>query len=185
MKTLILNGSPRLRGDTASLINLVTAHLHGEYKIVNAYFCNISACVDCRFCWENSGCTIQDEMQQVYSYIEECDNIIIASPIYFSELTGKLLDVASRLQMYYCAKHFRNEAMTRKVKKGAVILAGGGDGDAAKAYDTACTILHHMNCFDILPPVICHNTNVCPAKDSPGIVEKLDDIAAYLNKHSH
>lgn len=101
MKTLIFNGSPRKDGDTGSLINKVTNAIKGDYKIVNAYTCNISACIDCRFCWKNQGCVIQDEMQDVYAYIQECDNILIASPIYFSELTGKLLDVGSRLQTYF------------------------------------------------------------------------------------
>ena len=90
MKTLILNGSPRVHGDTVSLINELTKSLDGEYRIVDAYRSNISPCLDCRFCWENSGCAIKDEMQEIYSYIEDCDNIVIASPIYFSELTGKM-----------------------------------------------------------------------------------------------
>ena len=87
MKTLIINGSPRVNGDTNSLINIVKERIGGEYKIVDAYRCNISPCLDCRFCWKNSGCAIQDEMQEVYDYINDCDNILIASPIYFSELT--------------------------------------------------------------------------------------------------
>jgi len=89
MKTLILNGSSRINGDTANLIDKLVSVLHGEYKIIDAYRCNVAACMDCRYCWENRGCAIQDEMQDIYKYIEECDNIVIASPIYFSELTGK------------------------------------------------------------------------------------------------
>ncbi len=68
-------------------------------------------------------------MQEIYEYIPICDNILIASPIYFSELTGKLLDFGSRLQTYFCAGFFRNEQVIQKGKKGAVILVGGGDGN--------------------------------------------------------
>ena len=110
VKTLILNGSPRKNGDTASLIEKITEKIVGEYRIVDAYRCNISPCFDCRYCWENSGCVINDEMQEIYKYIQECDNIMIASPLYFSELTGKLLDVGSRLQTYFCARFFRLES---------------------------------------------------------------------------
>lgn len=118
MKTLIINGSPRPNGDTASLLRLVEEGLAGEYKIVDAYRCNISPCVDCRYCKEHSGCAIQDEMQDIYDYIQECDNILIASPIYFSELTGKLLDVGSRLQTYFAARYFRKEVPIVKEKRG-------------------------------------------------------------------
>ena len=74
-----------------------------------------------------------NEMQEIYDYIQVCDNILIAPPIYFSELTGKLLDV------------------------------GGRDGHTDKAYETACTLLHHMNCYNIHEVVFSHNTNERPA----------------------
>lgn len=63
MKTLILNGSPRINGDTDSLMNKITEKIVGEYRIVYAYGCNISPCLDCRYCWENNGCIINDEVQ--------------------------------------------------------------------------------------------------------------------------
>lgn len=163
MKTLIINGSPRIQGDTESLIHIVKKGITGECKILDAYRCDISPCVDCRYCWKHNGCAIQDEMQEVYDYIQTCDNILIASPIYFSELTGKLLDVGSRLQTYFCARFFRNEEDAPKPKKGAVILVGGGDGHIDKAYETACTLLHHMNCYNIHEAVFSHNTNQRPA----------------------
>lgn len=101
MKTLILNGSPRKNGDTVSLIKKLTQQLNGEYKIVDAYYSNISACVDCRYCWNNEGCSINDEMAEIYDYIVGCDNVVIASPIYFSQPTGKLLDICSRFQTIF------------------------------------------------------------------------------------
>lgn len=83
--------------------------------------------------------------------------------------------------MYYCAKHFRNESLINKTKTGAVILVGGGDGNSDKAYDTACTILQHMNSSVIYEPIISHNTNICPAIDDSGVIEKLNNLAQFLN----
>lgn len=181
MKTLIFNGSPRIQGDTMSLVNKVIAGVEGEYKLINAYQCKISPCVDCRYCWTNDGCTCKDEMQEVYSYIQECDNILIASPVYFSELTGKLLDVGSRLQTYFCARFFRNAEPIAKAKRGAVILVGGGDGRMDKPYETACTLLHHMNCFDIHPLVFSHNTNARPAEEDPQAVDGVKEIVVFFH----
>ncbi len=48
--------------------------------VVDSYNCNIRPYIDCRYCWENVGCSIKDEMQEVYDYIKECDNVLIASP---------------------------------------------------------------------------------------------------------
>ncbi len=180
MKTLIINGSPRVNGDTASLIRIITEGLQGEYKVLNAYRCDISPCMDCRYCWEHSGCSVQDEMQDIYGYIQECDNILIASPIYFSELTGKLLDVGSRLQTYFCAGFFRDEKPIPKAKKGAVVLVGGGDGHMDKAYETACTLLHHMNCYDIHEAVFSHNTNTRPAARDRQTLMGIQSIIAFF-----
>lgn len=180
MKTLILNGSPRKKGDTVSLINRMTEHIQGDYMIVNAYDADVSPCMDCRYCRENRGCAIQDEMQVIYPYIQECDNILIASPIYFSELTGKLLDVGSRLQTYFCARFFRNEDCISKEKRGAVVLVGGGDGNMEKAYDTACTLLRHMNCTEIYPLVSCHDTNRKAAIENREVLCGVQGMCTFL-----
>ena len=181
MKTLILNGSPRANGDTASLVEKLVNALEGDSHIVNAYKCNISPCMDCRYCWENDGCRICDEMQEVYSYIQMCDNIVIASPIYFSELTGRLLDVGSRLQRFFCARFFRNEIPVPKSKKGAVILVGGGDGRVEKPYETACTLLHHMNCYNIHDVVYSHNTNERPAAQDEKALCGINSIVQFFS----
>ena len=119
-------------------------------------------------------------MQDVYNYIQECDNILIASPLYFSELTGKLLDVGSRLQTYFCARFFRKEEPVAKSKKGAVILVGGGDGHIDKAYDTACTLLHHMNCHNIHEAVYSHNTNARPAINDETVLTGLNSVYDFF-----
>lgn len=180
MKTLILNGSPRPKGDTASLIEVVTNQIQGEYKIVNAYRSDISPCVDCRYCWKHEGCAIEDEMQEVYDYLRDCDNVLIASPIYFSELTGKLLDLASRLQTYFSARIIRKEKPDIKEKKGAVILAGGGSGGVNKAYETAVMLLHEMNCCDIHEVVSCSHTDKVPGIEDLAALEGVQSIIRFF-----
>ena len=101
MKTLLLNGSPHPSGDTAALV----AHLfsrfpetHGIHQI-DAYTAGIAPCCDCRYCWRADGCCIRDSMNGLIDELDSFDNILIASPVYFSTLTPPLLSVASRLQL--------------------------------------------------------------------------------------
>lgn len=183
MKTLIFNGSPSKSGDTAALIKHLLCYLSGEYRIVNCYYDNISPCIDCRFCRENSGCAIDDDMQQIYRYIEECDNIVIASPIYFSQPTGKLLDVGSRLQTYFTARFFRKETPITKAKKGAVILAGGGSLDPKDACKTAEILLSEMNVTEVFPLICSHNTDKVPAAEDKKALDSIVCLAGFLNGH--
>jgi len=180
MKTLIFNGSPRRNGDTVSLIKHFTEQLPGEYKIVDTYRCNISPCLDCRYCWRESGCAIKDEMQNIYEYLTDCDNVLIASPVYFSELTGPLLSVGSRLQTYFCGRRFRKEDTGLTPKKGAVLLVGGGDGKPDIAYETAKTLLRLMNCKGIHPLVCSHNTDNVPAIKDTRTVAGVEELVTFF-----
>lgn len=180
MKTLIFNGSPRPNGNTAGLLRILQEQLPGECMVVDAYRCDISPCVDCRACKTRSGCAIQDGMQAVYGYIQECDNILIASPIYFSELTGKLLDVGSRLQTYFSARFFRKETPVAKSKRGAIILVGGGDGSSEKAADTARTLLRLMNCKDIHELICSHDTDRIPAIEDAQALAGVESIVKFF-----
>ncbi len=181
MKTLIFNGSPRPEGDTSSLIRGVTGKLQGEYRQVDAYGTDIASCVDCRWCFSHPGCQICDGMQDIYRYIDECDNIIIASPIHFSELSGELLALLSRLQAIYCARTFQGVELVRKEKRGAILLAGGGDGSSERACTTARILLHTMGCTSICDPIISHHTNERPAIEDEEAMEGAVKIAEYLN----
>ncbi len=180
-KTLIFNGSPRVKGNTVSLIEQITKKLDGECKVVNVFRWSIAPCIDCRYCYDHEGCAFNDGMQEVYDYIQECDNIIIASPIYFHMMTGKLLDVASRLETYYCARQFRNIEPVVKQKKGAVLFTCGGDTNVDNAYETACVILSHMNCRDVLPVVCSKFTDSRPATEDKAVLEGISGIVSFLN----
>lgn len=181
MKTLILNGSPRKNGDTAALISHLLENLLGKVKIVNAYDGSIAPCIDCRACRKQDGCIIKDGMQEVYEYLKTCDNVVIASPIYFSELTGQLLNIASRLQTYYSARYIQREEPLLSRKKGAVLLAGGGTGDPMRAYKTASELLSYMNVREIFPLVCSHNTDRVPAAEDREVLMNVRRAAEFLS----
>ena len=181
-KTLILNGSPRKNGDTVSLIKLLTEKLKGEYKILNTFYGNISPCTDCRSCQKNRGCVINDEMSEIYKYTEDCNNIVIASPIYFSELTGSLLNVGSRFQAFYCSRRFLNPEPVFKKKKGGIILVGGGDGSFDTAEKTARVLLRHMGAETVFPLVCSHNTDNVPAVYDERAAKDILGLADFFSK---
>ena len=66
------------------------APLGGEITQIDAYRCGIAPCVDCRWCWTHAECALHDGMARVFAEMDAADNLVIASPVYFSELTGPL-----------------------------------------------------------------------------------------------
>jgi len=95
-KTLIINGSPRPHGDTATLIAELKKHLIGEVVEISAYRSNIAPCVDCRGCWKTAKCVVKDDMSLIYN--DDFDNVVLASPVYYMTLPGPVLSLMSRFQ---------------------------------------------------------------------------------------
>lgn len=183
MKTVIFNGSPRPKGDTRQLIDHLTTHLDGTVQEINCYDANIRACIDCRYCWKHEGCAVKDDMQKVYELIAAADNVVIASPMHFSELTGPLLCVTSRFQTYYSAMYIRNEKPFPEPKKGGVMLVGGGNGDPNIPHKTAKHIFHHVNVQGDAPLVVSFDTDNLPAGKDTDALKEVEALAAYLNQN--
>jgi len=184
MKTLVINGSPRKNGDSITLVNEMRKFIEGEVKIVNTYYDNISGCIDCRYCWINSGCAINDGMQEIYKFLDYADNIIISSPIYFSELTGSLLNFASRLQTLYATKRKRKDnEFSLKKKNGVLIISAGGDSInlQGRTIETANIIFNHMNAKPI-GTVYTFQTDDIPAKENINALNKAREFALELNR---
>ena len=180
MKTIIFNGSPRKNGDTSFLVEKLKNSLLGETKIVSTYYCGIQPCADCRYCWKTVGCCMDDDMQTIYNDLKEADCITIASPLYFSELTGSLLSVLSRLQTFYASKRFLNIQQLEKPKVGALILCGGGDGGPRKAEETAQTLFKFMNTKNCRT-IYSLNTDTIPSKDDVEALCQIESLAKHLN----
>lgn len=179
MKTLILNGSPRKQGETASMIKVLLSELPGEVQVLNAFEQTVRPCVDCRYCRTHAGCAIKDEMQEIYRLIEESDHIVIASPIWFATLPGPLLSLASRAQCYFSARFFRKEPLLGG-KKGAVLLAAGGSGGVQEAFKTASILLRELGVEQIAPVAAATQTDTLPAAEDEAAQQAVRAVAAFL-----
>lgn len=181
MRTLIFNGSPRKSGDTAFLISELTKNLSGEVKIVDAYFDKILPCTDCRYCHKNDKCCIEDAMQNIVEDLVLCDNFIIASPLYFSELTGQLLSVLSRLQMLWSQKFIRKNIIFEKEKKGVLVITAGNKGDTKSAENTASIIFKLTN-TKVVGTVFSLNTDTISASEDHVALATAKKVVMLLNE---
>lgn len=180
MKTLIINGSTRAGGDVEALIGALTENLAGEYRTVG-WKDPISPCTDCRFCWQHDGCAINDGMQGVYEYWRECNNVVFASPVWFSSLSGPALNIASRFQTSFIAR-FRRKIPSPPTKNGVLILAGAQPGTEAGPEKNAMTILRNMNVkLPLIAVVRSMNTDNVPAKHDREALAAARAAAEALN----
>lgn len=138
-KTLIVNGSPRPKGDTAALIEALKSRLKGEVVEINAFRSGIAPCVDCRGCSKTAKCVVRDGMDVIYA--DDFDAVVLASPVWYMTLPGPLLSLMSRFQPQHAAAFFLNQPADIRAKRGALILTAGG------AKDNWRGALHHVGVF--------------------------------------
>lgn len=113
MKVCILMGSPRLRGNTASLAEPFANELikHGaEVNKIDLYTKTIKPCIACRTCQDvfgAFGCPQEDDMQFIFDSVLEADIIVLATPIYSWYCTPPMKSVLDRL-VYGMNKYYGN-----------------------------------------------------------------------------
>ncbi len=179
MHTIILNGSPRPRGDTAVLLDVLKAHLPGQVTEIRAYDQTIRPCIDCRYCWTHAGCVFHDAMEPLYG--DDFDAVVIASPIYVSTLPGPLMSIASRFQASYAAQRFQRARLATKPKASALLLTGGGDGSPDPAMALAQWMFRWM-CAPLVPDriVTSLHTDTLPAAQDTAALQAVAQVAQTL-----
>jgi len=126
MKILTLFGSPKLKGNTNKILEMIIKDFKDniEYKRINLSKLKIDHCMGCNKC--NVGdfeCIYKDDMDYVNKSIEDADLIILATPIYFNSMTSIMKVMIDRCQRLYNMKV--NNNIVFKEKKGIIIATAG------------------------------------------------------------
>lgn len=122
MKALILMGSPRKGGNTASLTAPFVDELKAngvECTTFDVYDMDLRPCVACRTCqkdWTIFGCPQDDDMQKIFDAALEADLIVAASPIYSWYCTPPIKNALDRL--VYGMNKYYGEEMGPSIWKG-------------------------------------------------------------------
>ena len=93
-KVLVVMGSPRRKGNSATLAENVITGAKSAGATVDSYYLHgmdIKPCDACGTCRENSSkeCIIDDDMQELYLKLRETDALVIASPIYYFTVSAQ------------------------------------------------------------------------------------------------
>jgi multimeric flavodoxin WrbA len=105
MKAIGINGSPRKKWNTATLLEnaLQGAGAQGaKTELVHLYDYNYKGCISCFACKKKTGksygkCAVKDGLTPVLKKVNEADVIILGSPIYFGTVTGEMRSFMERL----------------------------------------------------------------------------------------
>ena len=93
-KVLVILGSPRKKGNTAILAEQIAKGAHSGRATVETIYLhgkNIAPCKACMSCQKkgSKGCSIRDDMQEIYRKLIETDAWVIASPVYWFTMSAQ------------------------------------------------------------------------------------------------
>ena len=106
MKVLIINGSPRINGNSSTLIKEMKEIFTKEGVEVDEYQIagkSIRGCMACGYCYEHGECVFKDDVNDLAKRFEAADGLVITSPVYYGSANGSVISLLDRL---FYSSHF-------------------------------------------------------------------------------
>lgn len=128
-KIIILNGSPRINGNTSALTAAFRRGAEEAGNQVTEFHLARMKINGCLGCWRggkdaNHPCAQKDDMDQIYPLYKEADIVVLASPLYYWFISGFLKNAFDRLfAVAECDPDYRNPK-----KESVLIMAAEGAG---------------------------------------------------------
>ena len=126
MEILGLQGSPRKKGNTQFLLSafLKTAEERGAVtRLVRVAERRIEPCKEFVVCETKGTCPIRDDMDsEIYGLIRRAEVVVLASPIFFYNMTAQLKAAVDRCQVFWARKYRLKLADPLKATRRGVLL---------------------------------------------------------------
>ena len=129
MKVLMVNGSPHANGNTYTALHemeKVFVEEGIEVEILMVGNKDIRGCIGCRKCADTGKCVFDDLVNESAKKLEECDGLVVGSPVYYASANATLIAFLTRL---FYSTHF-----DKSMKVGAAVAAARRGGLTA-TYD--------------------------------------------------
>jgi len=139
MKIVAIAGSPRVDGNTSYLIDQALSEagsLGVETEKIVLSECQIAPCQSHDECGSFASCPQEDDAELALRKLYEADGVILASPVYYYNVTAQLKAFIDRNIFYY-----RRRWKMKAGCAGIIVVAGGaGIEDTANAMIRFITI---------------------------------------------
>lgn len=123
MKVLLINGSPHREGSTYTALHemeKVFRQENIETEIIQIGTKPVRGCIACSSCFKTGKCVFDDAVNEAAAKFEECDGLVVGSPVYYASANATLVAFLDRL---FYSTHFDK---TMKVGASVVSARRGG-----------------------------------------------------------
>jgi multimeric flavodoxin WrbA len=144
MKVMAVNGSPRKKWNTATLLQKTlegAASQGAETELIHLYDLDYKGCKSCFACKTKGGesygrCAVKDDLSPVLDRIEKTiDAIVLGSPIYYASVTGEMRSFMERLMFPFRTYTDPPQSLFKKTIKTGFIYTMNVTKDRMKEND--------------------------------------------------
>ncbi|MBQ6682230.1 MAG: flavodoxin family protein [Prevotella sp.] len=126
-KIIIIDGGPRENFNTAAMCEKVAEgvrSVEGESKIIRLYDLDYKGCMSCMACKvkgrASNVCKFKDALTPLLEEIAHADGLVLASPIYFGDVTGQMRTFLERLAFPWLS--YNDYSMTAPKKMPVLLI---------------------------------------------------------------
>ena len=138
MKVLILNGSPRMNGNTTLAVDEMVKVFDAEgveTEVIRVGNKDIRGCMACNSCAKTGKCVFDDVVNEIAEKFEKSDGLVVATPVYYASANGTLVSCLDRL--------FYSTGFDKTMKVGGAVAVARRGGlsatfDEMNKYFTIC-----------------------------------------------
>ena len=130
MKVLLINGSPKVHGNTAFALDQmaeVFAEQGVETEIIQVGNQAVRGCIACGSCYKTNKCVFDDLVNETAEKLRAADGLVIGSPVYYAAPNGTLISFLDRL-------FYSTGDLDKRMKVGAAVVVARRGGCTA-AFD--------------------------------------------------
>ena len=153
-KIVILNGSPRRNGNTSALVRRFTEGAESVGHTVTEFFLDKMDIHGCKGCFGGHSsracpCVQKDDMDQIYPAVRDCDVIVLATPLYYWNMSGQLRTAVDRL---FALEEGDGNLLRGHDRAGVLLMAAEGNdfADVLTYYDHLMQHLKWKNLGHVL-----------------------------------
>lgn len=135
MKIVTLLGSPRSQGNSSTIANRISetaAKLGAETSTFELNRLSYRGCQACYACKKgHDECVLKDDLAQVLAAVKEADLVVLASPVYYGDISSQLKGFVDRTFSYLVADYTTNPEPSRLGAKKMIMVLTQGHPDEA------------------------------------------------------
>jgi multimeric flavodoxin WrbA len=159
-QVVIFNGSPRMDGNIATIVNTIgrgAQDAGGEVKTYTLFKMKFMACQSCFQCrLEKGDCAINDEITAALKKVKTADAVVIGSPIYMMQMTGPVKNLYDRF-FPLMDTNYKPRYGTKKLL--TVYSQGMADPHMFESYFEYTAAMFPSFGFELIDNIVCTNGN--------------------------